>query len=156
LTAARPQWPRPIRPEEVRKVKISRSRIAVAATVLGLGGLAGAALSADRQQPPATTTGEPIVRTRVIHRTVHVTRHLKPEHPPAASQGVGAGPGAEAAPPAYPAQPTATTGASGGSGSYAGEFEAAQVTTSTSGGGAAAEPVEDDGEIELESEGSDD
>lgn len=66
----------------------------VAAALLAVGGAAGAALSAGPGHPPVATVAAapaPVeVRTQVIHRTVHVVRHLKPKRarrpapPPAA------------------------------------------------------------------------
>ena len=53
-----------------------------AARLLAIGGAAGAALSArpDRAPAPAAVVPAPVeVRTQVIHRTVHVVRHIKPK-----------------------------------------------------------------------------
>ncbi len=131
-----------------------RSRIAVAATVLALGGLAGLALSADRQKAPSTVATDPLVRTKVIHRTIHITRHAKPRNPAAAS----APPAPETSPVAassYSAEAPSATTSTSGAGSYS---EAAPVTTATSGGGGgyASESGEDGGEVEHEGGGADD
>ncbi|MFP5388454.1 MAG: hypothetical protein ACLGG5_04055, partial [Thermoleophilia bacterium] len=54
----------------------------MAATILGLGGLAGIALNAgSHTSTPAAV--KPLVRTKVIRQTVHVTKHIKPKHPAA-------------------------------------------------------------------------
>ena len=56
-------------------------RIATAATVFGLGGLAGLALGEGRRQSASTVAATPAVHTKVVHRTIHVTKHAKPKHP---------------------------------------------------------------------------
>ncbi len=65
----------------------NRSRIAVGAGLLALGGLTGAALSAGGQQKAAKVAARPpaIVRTEVIRQTIHRTRHEKPRPAPAAA-----------------------------------------------------------------------
>ena len=65
-------------------MKNLKTRIAAAATILGLGGLTGVALNAGAQKSPPVAE-KPLVRTKVIRRTVHVTKHANPKHP------VGAG-----------------------------------------------------------------
>ena len=53
-----------------------------AAALLAVGGTAGAALSAGRDRAPVPAAAAPApveVRTQVIHRTVHVVRHIKPK-----------------------------------------------------------------------------
>ena len=52
-----------------------------AAALLAIGGAAGAALSAGRAPVSrAAVAPAPVeVRTQVIHRTVHVVRHIKPK-----------------------------------------------------------------------------
>ena len=53
-----------------------------AAALLAVGGTAGAALSAGRDRAPVPVAAAPApveVRTQVIHRTVHVVRHIKPK-----------------------------------------------------------------------------
>jgi hypothetical protein len=67
--------------QEVIAVKRIKSRVAVAATVVGLGGLAGVALNAGQQSASQPVAAKPLVRTKVIRRTVHVTKHAKPRHP---------------------------------------------------------------------------
>ncbi len=67
-------------------VKNTKARIATGATILGLAGLAGVALSANRQQAADVAATKPAVRTKVIHRTIHVTKHAKPRHPRAGSR----------------------------------------------------------------------
>ena len=68
-------------------MKNMKTRVAAAATIVGLGGLTGLALSAGSQKS-APIAAKPLVRTKVIRRTIHVTKHVKPKHP------VGAGVGA--------------------------------------------------------------
>jgi hypothetical protein len=69
-----------------------KTRIAATATVLGLGGIAGFALGQNHNQAPQTSVADkPAVHTKVIRRTIHVTRHAKPNHPaPAAGGAAGA------------------------------------------------------------------
>jgi hypothetical protein len=138
----------------VRNIK---SRIAITATVLALGGLTGLALSTDKQKTPATVAADPLVRTKVIHRTIHITKHTKPRNPAGSSAypGTGAGPAPEASPVAassYSTEAPSATTATSGAGSYP---ESAPVTTATSGGGGgyASEPAEDGGGVEHENEG---
>jgi len=122
-------------------VKSVKKRMAAIAAIVGLGGLAGVALSAGGQRADPLAT-KPLVRTEVIHRTIRVTKHVKPKHPVAAGGGGYAGSsvatGSEA--------PGPTTASSG-----TGE-EAAPVTTATSGTGNAY----GGGEGEHESEGGGD
>ena len=66
-----------------------RTKIAVLAVVLGLGGLGGYAMSSSRKVHQATTAAVPT--TQVIRRTVHE----KPKHQPSA----GSDPGARGAQP---------------------------------------------------------
>jgi hypothetical protein len=122
------------------KVKNVKAKVATGATVVVLGGLTGLALSQGGSAPSKPVADKPIVHTKVIRRTVHVTKHAKPKHPVAAA-------------PVEPAAATETaavvTGSSGSeeatpvitgsSGS-----ESAPVTTATSGGG------EGGGEVESE------
>ena len=65
------------------------SKIAAGATVVVLGGLGGLALSQGNRPPSQQVADKPVVRTKVIRRTIHVTKHAKPKHPPAGS-GTGA------------------------------------------------------------------
>ena len=72
-------------------VKNVKTRVAAAATIVGLGGLTGLALSAGSQKS-APVAVKPLVRTKVIRRTIHVTKHVKPKHPVGAGAGItGAG-----------------------------------------------------------------
>lgn len=123
-------------------MKNVKAKVAAGATVVALGGLTGLALSQGGKAPVEAVADKPVVHTRVIRRTVHVTKHAKPKHPPAAAPVepavefeagpvlTGSSGGSEPAP--------VTTGSSG-----AGE-ESAPVTTATSGAGS---------EVEHESEG---
>lgn len=131
-----------------------KTRIATAATVVGLGGLTGIALSAGGQKAN-TLADKPLVRTKVIHRTVHVTKHLKPKQPSAGGGGPhSSGSGSSA-------YGSATTGASStGSGSYSsspvstgasgtgshGSGESAPVSTGASGTGGGGESEDGGGE----------
>lgn len=81
-----------------------------AAALLVAGGAAGAALTAqaDRSSAPARAAGPaPVeVRTEVVHRTVHVVRHVRPK-----PKHVAAAPPAPAAPAVTPvtARPVAAS-----------------------------------------------
>jgi hypothetical protein len=103
-----------------------KKRIATGATVVAIGGLAGVALSTNK--PTSKSPSEkPLVRTQVIRRTIHVTRHEKPKHPISSGEG-GSGVHAVAAESPYG---SATTGASS-SGTSPSSSSASPVTTSTS------------------------
>jgi len=81
-------------------VRPQRTTIAAGATLLGLGGLAAAAMTAggETTQPVAAT--RPVeIRTEVIHQTVHRTRR---ERPPRAGSGAGPAPRGEAQAGAIP------------------------------------------------------
>lgn len=132
-----------------------KTRIAAAATVLGLGGLTGIALSAGGRQAN-TLADKPLIHTKVIHRTVHVTKHLKSKHPVAGGSAEYAGSTSGSAPIV-----TASSGASTGetapvttasSGTSGGE--AAAVTTGPSGTGGGGETG--GGEVENEGDGGGD
>ena len=60
-----------------------KSRIAASATLVGLGGLAGVALSSGAPGGDAANSQavKPDVRTKVIRRTTRMTRHVKPRYP---------------------------------------------------------------------------
>ena len=66
-------------------MKNAKAKVATGATVVLLGGLAGLALSQGSSAPSKPVADKPIVHTKVIRRTVHVTKHAKPKHPPAAA-----------------------------------------------------------------------
>jgi hypothetical protein len=132
--------------EEVVAVMNTKVRIATGATVLGLAGLAGVALSANHQAADVAST-KPAVRTKVINRTIHVTKHARPPHPRGAGPRPGvAGAGAAAGSGAvstgasstgstgssYSPVTTSTSGAASG-----GETGTAPVVTQTSGSAAA-------------------
>ncbi len=72
-------------------MKNLKTRIAAAATILGLGGLTGVALNAGAQKSPPVAE-QPLVRTKVIRRTVHVTKHANPKHPVGAGARARPGP----------------------------------------------------------------
>ena len=60
-----------------------KTKLAAAATLVGLGGLAGWAVSqpADQGKAAAAQAAAPVeVRTQVVRRTVHIVRHEKPTH----------------------------------------------------------------------------
>jgi hypothetical protein len=120
-------------------VKSIKTRIAAGATILGLAGLAGVALNAGNQGASQLVATKPLVRTKVIRRTVHVTKHAKPKRPVAVDP-----PAAVASSPAPPVT-TSTSGAPEEpvitSSSGASE---APVTTAASGAGG--------GEVEHEPE----
>ena len=105
-----------------------RTKIALLAIVLGLGGLGGYAMSSNRRADTATTTPA-APPTKVIRRTVHV----KPKHPRHAQ--------AAAAPPTALTSTPVSSGTSGASSSApistgsSGSGGGAPVSTGTSGGG---------------------
>jgi hypothetical protein len=132
-----------------------KAKVAAALTVAGLGGLTGLALSQDGSQPAKQVADRPVVHTKVIRRTIHVTKHAKPKHPVAAA----------------PLEPTAETGGAAiATGSSGASVEAAPVTTGSSGAGGESVPVTtassgaggggevevDDSGGEVEHEGGDD
>lgn len=112
-------------------MKNLKAKFAAGATVVLLGGLGGVTLSQGVKAPSKPVADRPVVRTKVIRRTVHVTKHAKPKHPPAgapvepASAGAAVVTGSSGASESVPV----TTGSSGSSG------EATPVTTGSSGGG---------------------
>ena len=97
-----------------------KTKIATGATVVFLGGLAGVALSQGGKAPSKPVAdNKPVVHTKVIRRTIHVTKHAKPKHPVAAA-------------PVEPQSAPVVTGSSGSS-------ESAPVTTSSSSTGTGSE-----------------
>lgn len=125
-------------------MKNVKAKIAAVATVVALGGFTGLALSQGGEAPTKAVADKPAVRTKVIRRTIHVTKHAKPKRPPAAAPVV---------PAAASASGSAVTTGSSGSGesvpvttSSSGSGESAPVTTSSSGSGSG----------EYEDEGDDD
>lgn len=103
-------------------MKNTRAKVTTWATVVLLGGLGGLALSQGSKAPSAPVAGKPVVRTKVVRRTIHVTRHAKPKHPPAAAPLEPAGAGASRA-----GVPVVTGSSSTGA------TEAAPVTAGSSG-----------------------
>jgi hypothetical protein len=116
-------------------VKNVKTRVAAAATILGLGGLAGIALNAGgRASAPVGV--KPLVRTKVIHQTVHVTKHIKPKHPAA-----GGTPGSPYRITSTTSEPIGgVTTAASSNGSPPAASSPAPVTTSSSGAAAAPNP----------------
>jgi hypothetical protein len=108
-------------------VKNAKAKVATAATVVLLAGLGGLALSQGNKAPSKPVADKPVIHTKVIRRTVHVTKHAKPKHPPAAA-------------PVEPAAGAAASGAYVATGS-SGAGESAPVTTATSGSESEAAPV---------------
>jgi hypothetical protein len=111
-------------------VKNIKTRIAAATTIVGLGGLTGLALSAGGQKS-ATLADKPLIRTKVIRRTIHVTKHVKPKHPVGAGAGaayVGAGSAGSSGGVATGASSTGSTPS----------YSPSPVTTSSSGASTAA------------------
>ena len=110
-----------------------KKRVATISTVVALGGLTGLALSAGKQAPSSTVADRPAVQTKVIRRTIHVTKHAKPKHPAltgAPTRAASGGPNR--------AYGSATTGSSStGSAPSSSSYSPEPVTTSTSGGGSA-------------------
>jgi hypothetical protein len=121
-----------------------KSQIAAIMTAGVLGGLAGFALGHEDQVPAANqpTAAKPAMHTKVVHRTIHVTKHAKPKHPPAGAGGhhgatvtrSGGGQTASAT------QSTVATGSSStGAATSGATYSSEPVTTSTSGAIAAVE-----------------
>jgi len=113
-------------------VKRVKTRIAAGVTILGLGGLTGLALSTNHQQASEPVAAKPLVRTKVIRRTIHVTKHTKPNDPAGSSPMAGrAGSGYSGDAGA----PSVTTGASsiGSESTSSPSSGSAPVTTSSSG-----------------------
>jgi hypothetical protein len=111
-------------------VKNLKAKVATGATVVLLGGLGGLALSQGNKAPSKPVADKPLVRTKVIRRTIHVTKHAKPKHPPAGApvEPASAGTSSASAP--------VVTGSSGG-----GATETAPVTTGSSSTGTGTEPA---------------
>jgi hypothetical protein len=135
-------------------VKNVKAKLAAAATAVALGGLTGLALTQGGKAPSRQVADRPVVHTKVIRRTIHVTRHAKPKHPVAALP---------VEPAAEPEAAAVVTGSSGSgeaapvttSSSGAGS-ESAPVTTASSGAGGGGEVEVDDSGGEVEHEGGDD
>lgn len=136
-------------------MKRIKTRIAAAATIVGLAGLAGVALNAGQQGASQSVAAKPLVRTKVIRRTVHVTKHAKPKHPVPAASPAGASPASSGSAPI-------ATGSSGGASaepvttSTSGSGEAPITTASSGAGGGGGEEHEVDYESAEEHEGGDD
>ncbi len=65
----------------------TKIKLATGATVVALGGLTGLALGEGGRTESKAVAEKPVVRTKVIRQTVHVTKHAKPKHPAAAAGG---------------------------------------------------------------------
>jgi hypothetical protein len=123
-------------------VKNLKTRIAAAATILGLGGLTGLALSAGGQKA-SPLASKPLIRTKVIRRTVHVTKHVKPKRPVAGGSAYpgGSSAGAAAAPVVTGSSSSGAESAPVVTGSSSSGTESAPVVTSSSGSGGGSAPV---------------
>jgi len=140
-------------------VKNVKAKVAAGATVIGLGGLGGLALSQGGQAPSKPVADRPLVHTKVIHRTIHVTKHAKPKHPPAGAPVEPAG--SASAPVVTGASSAGAESARVSTGSSSTGAESAPVSTGSSGTGSEAVPVTTGasgaggggGEVEHESEG---
>lgn len=129
-------------------MKSIKTQIAAGATILGLGGLTGLALSAGHQRASQPVAAKPLVRTKVIRRTIHVVKHAKPKPPAGAppapgaaystSAGVATGSSSVGSAPSSAAP--VTTSSSGAAGS-AGSGSAPVVTHSSGAGGGGGSPV---------------
>jgi hypothetical protein len=133
-------------------VKNAKAKVATGATVVVLAGLTGLALSQGSSAPSKQVADKPIVHTRVIRRTVHVTKHAKPKHP----GGAGSTAGGTAA-----ASVVTSTSSTGGEAapvatSSSGGGEVIPVTTASSGSGGGGGEAESDSGGEIEHEGGDD
>jgi hypothetical protein len=101
-----------------------RTKIAVLAVVLGLGGLGGYAMSENRRAADQAATTPAVPTTQVIRRTVH----KKPKH----KRSAGSSPGATAA-----RSLTSTPVSSGSSGSSSSSPPVSTGTSGSGGGGGA-------------------
>jgi hypothetical protein len=125
--------------DEGDDVSAMKSQIAAILTAGVLGGLAGFALGHEHQLPAAEkpVAAKPAMHTKVVHRTIHVTKHAKSKHPPAGAGGhhgakVGAGGGQTQTATATPTA-VATGSSSTGAATEGGTYTSEPVTTSTSG-----------------------
>ncbi len=115
-----------------------RMQIAVGATILGLGGLAGYAVSSNGAQTPATVSAaaahpKPKVHTQVVHRTI------RPDPKKSAKDAAGASPPPSAAPPApAPAASAPVAPAPAPTATPVSAPSSQPVSTHTSGGGGGA------------------
>jgi len=89
-------------------VSSTKTQIAAGAMLLALGGVAGAAVNGQSSTPKAASAvvrPAPVeVRTQVVRRTIHITRHAKPRPARKPKAAVLAAPpraAAAAPPPAY-------------------------------------------------------
>lgn len=134
-------------------MKNIKTKVATGATVVFLGGLTGLALSQGGKAPSKPVADKPVVHTKVIRRTIHVTKHAKPKHPPVAAPvepgSAGSAPVVTGSSGTGETAPV-TTGSSGSSGESApvttgssgtGSEPAAPVTTGSSGAGGGGAPV---------------
>jgi hypothetical protein len=138
-------------------VKNVKAKVAAGATVITLGGLTGLALSQGGHAPAKPVADKPVVHTKVIRRTIHVTKHAKPKHPPVSAPvepagatdagaavttgSSGAGGGSETAPVSTGSSSTGTETEAVTTGSSSTGSEAAPVSTGSSSGGTESAPV---------------
>lgn len=114
-------------------MKNTKAKVATGATVVLLGGLGGLALSQGDKAPNKPVADKPMVRTKVIRRTIHVTKHAKPKHPVAAGAGVAGSYGGGSS----GSYGSATTGASSPGASGTSSYSSSPVSTSSSGASSA-------------------
>ena len=128
--------------------KLSRNQIAALLSIAGLAILAAVAMGAQNNKPATLKAkGKPVlVRTVVVRRTVHVTRHLKPKQSAAKPKAASASPPSPAAVKiSSPAQPSSSPGSK-----HAPASKPKPVQSSTSGYGGGGENDDDDDEKENE------
>lgn len=140
-----------------------KAKVAAGTTIVLLGGLGGLALSQGNKAPSKPVADKPVVHTKVIRRTIHVTKHAKPKHPavgapvePASAGTSSAGApvvtgssssgATESAPVSTGSSSTGTSTESApvstGASSTGGSTESAPVSTGASGtGGGGSTPV---------------
>lgn len=123
--------------DDVSKFKSQFAAILVAGA---LGGLAGFALGHEHQVPATEkpVAAKPAMHTKVVHRTIHVTKHAKPKHPPAGAGGhhgakVGASGGGQTQTATATPTAVATGSSSTGAATEGATYTSEPVTTSTSG-----------------------
>jgi hypothetical protein len=126
--------------------KLSRNQIAAGLTVVGLAALTAVAMGAQNSQTAQVKPkARPVlVRTVVVHRTVRVTRNMKPKKVKGAVKPTTA----SATPPSPSAIKVSAPASSNGSSSYKPASKPKPVQSSTSGYGGGSGSDSDDGEEE--------
>jgi DNA polymerase-3 subunit gamma/tau len=131
-------------------------KIAAGATILGLGGLAGYAVSSNEAQTaaitPAAAHSKPKVHTEVIRRTRHIRPHPKADAGAAGASPAGAPVAAGSAPASAPVMATAAPAPAPAPSAAPSASASQPISTHSSGGGGQGGGGYDDDEGEHESE----